>query len=125
MTAGALEDTRLSIVYENTFLFIRSNKTDFDAVFLDFPRPTDYGVSIIYSVELYSMVRSALSEKGFAVMDMPDGESNDKASLYPTYTNTVKAAGFPTVIPLLFKLEDEHSSITNLHYNILGIYFPY
>lgn len=105
MNGGSLKDPRVEALTGDAFYFLRHNREKYDAIFLDFPAPLDYSLSILYSREFYSLVRHALTEKGFAIMDMPGGDVNNTSSLFPVYYNTVHAAGFQTVFPISTNLE--------------------
>jgi predicted membrane-bound spermidine synthase len=56
---------------KDAFTPVRHCEEEYDAIFLDFPAPMDYSVSLLYSREFYSMVRRNLYSSGFAIMDMP------------------------------------------------------
>jgi len=108
MNKGALHDPRVKVLTQDAFFFIQNNRHKFDAIYIDFPTPNDYNLSILYSQEFYSFIRSNLNENGFAVMDMPSGELFDADSNFQIYYSTVKSAGFNNVFPISSILEADN-----------------
>ncbi len=100
MNRKSFYNDRVKIVIQDAFYFLRHNKNKFDAIYIDFPTPMDYNLSMLYSVEFYTFVRYNLNYDGYAVMDMPDGELKDPNSYFRTYYSTVKSAGFTQVFPI-------------------------
>jgi len=114
MNKGAFHDPRLKIFSQDAFFFLQHNKEKFDAIYIDFPTPNDYNLSILYSQEFYSFVRRNLKENGFAVMDMPSGEFFDEDSNFQIYYSTVKSAGFRQVFPISSILEADNQRALEL-----------
>ena len=114
MNKGAFHDPRLKIFSQDAFFFIQHNKEKFDAIYIDFPTPNDYNLSILYSQEFYSFIRRNLKENGFASMDMPSGELFDEDSNFQIYYSTVKSAGFRQVFPISSILEADNQRALGL-----------
>ncbi|MDP2645539.1 MAG: hypothetical protein Q8P24_11415 [Desulfobacterales bacterium] len=108
MNKGAFHDPRVKIFIQDAFSFIKENRNKFDAIYIDFPTPRDYNLSILYSREFYTYIRGNLAQDGFAVMDMPSGELFDDGSNFRTYYSTVKAAGFRQALPISSLLEKDN-----------------
>ena len=117
---GALHDPRVKVLTQDAFFFIQNNRQKFDAIYIDFPTPNDYNLSILYSQEFYSFIRSNLNENGYAAMDMPSGELFDPDSNFQIYYSTVKSAGFQRVFPISSILEaDNEEALDALDENFI------
>jgi spermidine synthase len=114
MNKGAFHNPRLKIFSQDAFFFIQHNKEKFDAIYIDFPTPNDYNLSILYSQEFYSFIRRNLKENGFAAMDMPSGELFDEDSNFQIYYSTVKSSGFRKVFPISSILEADNQRALEL-----------
>ncbi len=95
---------RLQVYTEDAFSWLKSHQQVFDAIFVDFPYPTNYELSRLYSKEFYSLVARRLSDQGFLIMNAPISfRFNDNSSdhLQPTATllNTLRFSGFQTILP--------------------------
>ncbi len=64
-------DSPVKIVYDDAFSFIQKTKDTYDAVFIDFPFPTSYDLSKLYSVEFYRTLRKIINPGGYFVFDAP------------------------------------------------------
>ncbi len=105
MNKRAFHNPRVKVINQDAFFFIQHNQEKFDAIYIDFPTPNDYNLSILYSMEFYTFINGNLKKDGFAVMDMPGGELFDKDSNFQIYYSTVKTAGFHQVFPISSRLE--------------------
>ncbi len=98
------ESSRLKVFTEDAFSWLKSHQQVFDAIFVDFPYPTNYELSRLYSQEFYRLVARRLDAKGFLIMNAPISfrfNNNSSDHLRPTATllNTLKTSGFQTVLP--------------------------
>jgi len=102
-------ETRLRVVRADAFHWLRTHPGElFDAIYIDMPYPRDYNVAKVYSREFYSLARAHLRRDGFLVLDSPDGDchyTDVAANLWHVYDNTLRAAGFPTVMPVMNTLD--------------------
>lgn len=117
---NSLEDERVKLLIGDAFYFIRKTEEKFDAIYIDFPAPIDYNTSKLYSREFYNFVARNLKEGGYLALDAPgsatftypDQESRqvmDKTqSDWPFFYNTLKAAGYHTVVPFVTNFESDN-----------------
>jgi spermidine synthase len=112
---GALEDPRVKIKIADAYQYIKNTDEKYDAIYIDFPSPVDYDLSKLFSREFYHFVRRSINKNGFAVIDSPGSEMDltdyvhdqpmDADSDWKIYFNTLKAAGFDTIIPFASNLD--------------------
>jgi len=112
LSQNALNDPRVKSITGDAFNFLKVNNETFDAIYMDFPDPLNYNLSKLYSYEFYHFVKKALGKKGFAVFDATGirkivTHNNEINSHNPwmVYFNTLKAVGFPTIVPYVTNLE--------------------
>ncbi|MFC2010984.1 spermidine synthase [Chloroflexota bacterium] len=101
----SLGDPRVDVKVMDAFYFVKTTKEKYDAIFIDFPIPIDYNLSKVYSMEFYSFVRKCLEKDGFVAIDAVGSEIGALRSDWAIYYNTIKAAGFETIVPYLSLLE--------------------
>ncbi len=67
---NAFFDHRVNIVVDDAFKFLekQQNSAKYNIVFIDFPDPTDDGLSRLYSKEFYILLKSVLRENAVAVI---------------------------------------------------------
>jgi len=111
MNKDSLNDPRVTVKVMDAFYFVKTTKETYDAIFIDFPVPNDYNISKLYSREFYSFVRKCLRKDGFIVIDAPGSEMGTHYSVWSIYYNTIKAAGFETIIPYLSVLEKDNDEV--------------
>ena len=102
-------ETRLRVVHADAFHWLRTNPGEiFDAIYIDMPYPRDYNVAKVYSREFYAMARGHLQPDGFLALDSPDGDchyTHHVHNLWHVYDNTLRAAGFARVMPVMNTLD--------------------
>ncbi|MFD6953133.1 spermidine synthase [Nocardiopsis sp. TSRI0078] len=64
----SFEDPRLEVVNTDAFQWLRENHERFDVIVADLPDGTDVGTAKLYTVEFYSLLRHALSDRGRVVV---------------------------------------------------------
>ncbi len=111
MNKDSLRDPRVTVKVMDAFYFVKTTKETYDAIFIDFPVPNDYNLSKLYSREFYSFVRKRLRKDGFIVIDAPGGQIQAPRSDWAIYYNTIKAAGFETIVPYLSILEADNPKV--------------
>ncbi|MCB0352213.1 MAG: hypothetical protein KDD64_01775 [Bdellovibrionales bacterium] len=110
LNGGALSDSRVKRVITDGLQFVRKSRESFDAVYIDFPTPTDYDLSKLYSREFYTFVRRRLTPTGYMVFDSvstgafsaPDANGNQAFrddNRWLDFANTLNAAGFTRLVP--------------------------
>ncbi len=66
---SAFFDPKVNVVISDAFKFVEQQKKEkYDLVFVDFPDPTDDGLSHLYSKEFYVLLKSVLAENGVSVI---------------------------------------------------------
>jgi len=119
MNKGSLDDERVKIIIADAYQYVKNTRKKYDAVYIDFPNPVDYNLSKLYSREFYFFVGKRLNEEGFIALDSPGIDFvewiNVKTNLieseagnWEIYYNTLKTAGFRTVIPYVSVLETDN-----------------
>jgi spermidine synthase len=116
----ALDDPRNHTIFADAYKWIREyDGPPFDAVYLDFPVARDYNLSRLFTREFYTFVATHLVEHGFLVMDAPrlwlwtNDYRSGTMETYPAgtwdiHSNTLRSAGFHTVVPFYSNLEADN-----------------
>ncbi|MFA6028385.1 MAG: hypothetical protein WC969_00890 [Elusimicrobiota bacterium] len=104
LNEGAYDDPRVQVVLDDAFIFARSARERFDAVYIDLPYPTNYDLTRLYSVEFYTNVARLLEDGGTVTLDFPLVPLDDRKPREAYRKNavlfaTLKAAGFRTLVP--------------------------
>ena len=100
---GALDDPRVTTVFDDAYRYIRNSSDTYDAIYLDFPYVKDYNLSKLYSREFFHFVRKRLAPGGYIVLDTPGLEN--RQSIRDIYTSTIKTAGYRYVRPFVSTIE--------------------
>lgn len=112
----SLDDPRVHTVFGDAFQYLRQYKGEpYDAIYMDFPDIKDYNLSKLYSREFFYFANMHLKNDGFLALDAPDvyfGTPLGASDLMPRHrgdwsilSNTMRLAGFKTVIPFYTLLE--------------------
>jgi len=100
----SLVDPRVHVIVGDAYAYLRQSQNKFQAIFVDFPFPNNYELSKLFSREFYQLLRSRLSDDGFAVLDAPiirfQDPSKDEIKPLPQdiIVSTLKSAGFPCIL---------------------------
>lgn len=94
LNQGALQDSKVKIIVTDAYSFLRNSTKKWDAVVIDFPYPTSFDISRLYSVEFYQHLKRSLNEHGFFVFDFPLREH--AAEIF----STLRASGFEHFVGL-------------------------
>jgi spermidine synthase len=111
MNGGVYQDARVEVVQADAFQWLGTATARFDAVYIDMPAARDYNLSFLYSHEFYTMVHRRLASDGFVAVDTPSGWCATPDNLWVIYYNTLRAAGFETVVPMLSRIDLQAPSI--------------
>lgn len=91
---------RVRVRIDDAFFFVRNRREPFDAIYIDFPHPTNYELTRLYSLEFFRNIKRLLAPGGYAVLDYPidvltnnEVENRQNAILMAT----LKATGFGTI----------------------------
>lgn len=103
----SLDDSRVKIIIDDAYNYIKNCKIKYDAIYIDFPDPTDYNLAKLYSSEFYYFVKKHLKKDGYIAIDSPGNE--ERESSWRIYANTLKKAGFSGILPYASNLEENNS----------------
>ena len=106
----AFSDPRVNLVVHDAFSWLQNCQKKFEAIYIDFPDPSNYDLAKLYSLEFYALVKHCLSADGFVAADLPGGER----LLWAEYYSTLHAAGFGFIKPFDTLLERENEGILEL-----------
>jgi len=93
---------------------------------MDFPEPTDFNLSKLYSREFYSAVRKLLNPDGYIVFDAPgvktinNYETYDLAENAFLYLNTLYGAGFKSLITYESEMEADNEKAISIVRRAIG-----
>jgi len=129
---NALQDPRIETRYGDAFHFVRTSEETFDAIYMDFPYAKDFNLAKLYSREFFHFLKSRLRDGGYAVFDAPGGDylsgtdANGDPVLVPfdewdVYYNTLRSAGFDSIIPFHTQLEEDNPRAFELLENWSGV----
>ncbi|AOZ06081.1 polyamine aminopropyltransferase [Cupriavidus malaysiensis] len=68
LNRDALRDPRLHVVNADAAQWLEQNTEVFDAIIVDLPDPSNFGLGKLYSVPMYRLLAHHLAEKGYAVI---------------------------------------------------------
>jgi len=108
MNCDSMSDRRVKLIQADAFTWLIRCREKFDAIYCDFPNPTSFDLSRLFSREFYSMIRNHLADDGFAAADIPD------STLWERYYSTFRGAGFKTVVPYEVGLENDNPRLEEI-----------
>lgn len=120
LNEDSLRDSRVNVIVADAYHFLRHTDNQYDAIYIDFPAPTNYDLSKLYSVEFYSFLRTHLKKDGFVAFDStwvtgyPEStkdQNPSRESAWGIYCNTLRQAGFEHILPYFINLEYENPGI--------------
>ncbi len=95
LNLNALNDSRVEIVNQDAFSWLRKNNEVFDLIIIDFPDPSNFSLGKLYSQSFYRQLGLALAPNGrFAVQSTSPYFA--KRSFW-IINHTIRASGFETV----------------------------
>lgn len=94
LNRDALRDPRARIVNEDAGRWLEQTGGMYDAVIVDFPDPSSFGLGKLYSVPFYRLLSHHLSENGYAVIQSTSPFFAPHA--YWSIDATLREAGFNT-----------------------------
>lgn len=68
LNKNSLNDSRLKVVNEDAFKWIRGNNEKYDFIIIDFPDPTSFSLGKLYSDYFYKNIQNLLAEDGLIVV---------------------------------------------------------
>lgn len=94
LNQGSLKNKRVNIVNEDAGRWLESNTQMFDAIIVDFPDPSNFGLGKLYSVPMFRLLDKHLSENGHTVIQSTSPYFAPKS--FWCINVTLKEAGFRT-----------------------------
>lgn len=94
LNGGSLDDPRVRVLHADAFGWLRSTTERFDVVIADLPDPDETATAKLYSVEFYTLVRSALAAEGRLVVQA--GSPYFAPRSYWSIEASLREAGFAT-----------------------------
>ncbi|ELK48073.1 UNVERIFIED_CONTAM: polyamine aminopropyltransferase [Halobacillus marinus] len=94
LNEGSLKDSRVQVIHEDAFQYLRDSKELYDVILGDLPDPNDEGLNKLYTKEFYSLVRNHLSPGGKVSIQSTSPVFATK--VYWTINKTVQATGLET-----------------------------
>ena len=116
INGNSFDDPRVRTIFGDAFQYLREYTGEpYDAIYMDFPDVMDYNLSKLYSREYFHFVRLRLKDDGFAALDTPgvyygvpdetNGLPRKHRGSWAIHSNTMRLAGFKTVLPFYSILE--------------------
>jgi len=127
----AFDDPRVHTFFGDAFQYLRQYQGEpYDAIYMDFPDVKDYNLAKLYSREFFYFAKMRLKNDGFLALDTPDvyygtplgttGLLNKHRGDWPILSNTMRLAGFNTIIPFYTILETDnrkaYERLSGLHH---------
>ncbi|MCB0377400.1 MAG: hypothetical protein KDD33_02820 [Bdellovibrionales bacterium] len=105
MNGGIFSDRGVRVIYEDAYSWLKKNHYQYEAVFIDFPYPSSFELSRLYSREFYQLVLNHLASGGAVTLDAPirfsvDSDSGPYLKSYQALMATLHFSGFSTVFPM-------------------------
>ncbi len=97
VNGGALNDARVTIINDDAYKFIQESDDLYPVVILDLPDPNNEGLSKLYSLQFYRLLRERLTPDGVFVTQAASPYFVREA--FWTIVHTAREAGFE-VLPL-------------------------
>jgi len=94
LNLGSLKNPLVHVVNEDAGRWLEANQEIFDAIVVDFPDPSNFGLGKLYSVPMYRLLSKHLSENGYAVIQSTSPYFAPKS--YWCINATLKEAGLNT-----------------------------
>jgi len=94
LNQGSLKNPRVHVINDDAGRWLESNTEVFDAIYADFPDPSNFGLGKLYSVPMYRLLSKHLSENGYVVVQSTSPYFAPKS--YWCINATLKEAGLNT-----------------------------
>lgn len=92
LNRNALVNSKVKVINQDAFTWIRKNSEMFDAVIIDFPDPSNFSIGKLYSLSFYRELQKAIAPGGMAVVQSTSPYVAPKS--FWCIGETIKAAGF-------------------------------
>ena len=94
LNQGSFEDSRVRVVHDDAFSFLRDATETYDVIVADLPDPNTESLAKLYSVEMYRLVLQRLTREGVFVTQATSPYFSREA--FWTIDASIQAAGFVT-----------------------------
>ena len=91
---SSLFSSKLRVINQDAFIFLRTNRQRFDAIVVDFPDPSNFSIGKLYSNIFYRMLKSALEPEGMAVIQSTSPYAAPKS--FWCIDSTIRSSGLTT-----------------------------
>ena len=95
LNKSSLSSSKLTIINQDAFVWIRNQTTLFDFVVVDFPDPSNYSLGKLYSLSFYKELKKLIAPEGCIVIQSTSPFFARKS--YWIVNETLIAAGFHTL----------------------------
>jgi spermidine synthase len=92
LNQSAFDDPRLTLVHEDAFIWLQNTDQSFDMVIIDFPDPSSFAVSKLYTTTFYRRLAKRLSEGAIVAVQCTSPLSAPKS--YWCVVKTLEACGY-------------------------------
>jgi len=93
----SLNSSKLSIIIDDAFTYLKDSKQVFDFIICDLPDPNNTVLSRLYSKQFYKLLKKRLKYNGVLVTQATSPYFATKA--FWSIKKTISASGFSTVLP--------------------------
>jgi len=90
----SFSDPKVHVIHADAFVWLREATQQYDAVFVDFPDPSNYSIGKLYSLTFYRQLSDVLTTDGLAVIQSTSPYVAPKA--FWCVDATLRAAGLAT-----------------------------
>jgi spermidine synthase len=94
LNQNSLTSSKVRIINEDAFLWLRENKIKFDFIAVDFPDPSNFSVGKLYTNTFYKLLKEQLHENGVGIIQSTSPYVAKKS--FWCIDNTLKSVGFLT-----------------------------
>jgi spermidine synthase len=94
LNLNSFSSSKVKIVNEDAFLWLKNNTEKFDFIAVDFPDPSNFSVGKLYTNSFYRLMKSALAESGVGVIQSTSPYVAKKS--FWCVNSTLKSVGFKT-----------------------------
>lgn len=96
LNGNSLNHTKVKVINDDAFIWLKNNKRVFDFIVIDFPDPSSYSLGKLYSKVFFKLLRRALTPEGvFTIQSTSPYYARES---YWCVAQTIEEAGF-TVSP--------------------------
>lgn len=91
LNENALNSSKVEVINNDAFIWLRENKEQFDFVVIDFPDPSNFSLGKLYSTTFFNLLKGAIKEEGLMVIQSTSPYFARKS--FWCVGNTIKSVG--------------------------------